>query len=54
MSKHVSKVSGWVLGVLTAGALVFGLSVAMATPASALTCPNNGWDTLGSKPTQSS
>ncbi len=50
MSKGLAKVSGWVGGVLTVGALVFGLVVATATPANALACADDGVTFLGSKP----
>ena len=52
MSKRMAKVSGWLLGVLVVGALGFGVSVAAATPASALTCQNDGWNFVGSQPDQ--
>ncbi len=52
MSKPVAKFSGWVLGLLVVGALAFGLSVATATPATAMTCPNDGWNWVGQQPSQ--
>ncbi len=50
MSKRVSRFSGWVLGLLVVGALAFGLSVATARPATAMTCQNDGWNFVGSQP----
>jgi hypothetical protein len=52
MSKHVAKLSGWVVGILAVAALLFGLSVATARPATAMTCQNDGWNFVGSQPNQ--
>ena len=50
MSQRTEKISGWVVGLVVAGALAFGLSVAVVTPASALTCQNDGWNFVGQQP----
>ncbi len=50
MSDRVRKSSGWVLGVLVGGVLAFGASVALAKPAAALDCADDGWNFLGSQP----
>lgn len=54
MSKRLAKISGWVGGVLVAGALAFGLLVVTATPADALECADDGVWFLGSHPSQAS
>lgn len=50
MSMRVKRVSGWMLGLLVAAALVFGASVALVQPAQAMTCANDGWNTFGWQP----
>lgn len=41
----------WAFGLLVAGALLFGASTLMATPASGATCRDDGWNWLGYQPT---
>ncbi len=50
MSKRGSRISGWIVGTAVTAALAFGLSVATAKPASALTCPDDGWNWVGEQP----
>jgi hypothetical protein len=50
MSKRSQKVSGWLLGLVVAVALGFGLLVATAKPAYALSCWDDGWIHVGSQP----
>lgn len=50
MSQRVKKFSGWLVGIAVTLALAFGLTVALAKPASALTCLNDGWDWVGEQP----
>ncbi len=50
MTERLVKVPRWVGGILAAGALAFGLLVATATPAAALSCADDGYWFLGSKP----
>ena len=52
MSQQGRTVSGWIVGLLVTGALAFGASVALAKPANAMSCQNDGWNFLGEKPTQ--
>ncbi len=51
MSRGAKKLGGWVAGLAVVGALVFGLTVTLATPANAMTCANDGWNWLGYKAT---
>lgn len=50
MSKWLKAVSVSVFSFLVATALAFGSSAALATPASAMTCPDNGQGFLGQQP----
>ncbi len=50
MSRSIKRLGGWGFGVAVAGALAFGGVVAVATPANALTCPDDGWNWLGQQP----
>jgi hypothetical protein len=52
MSERIAKLSGWVLGMLVVGAMVFGLSVVTAKPAYAMTCADNGWGPVGQQPNE--
>lgn len=50
MSKRTKRISSWLTGAVVAAALGFGLLVATAKPASALTCADDGWTWLGQQP----
>lgn len=50
MSTRMRSITGWIVGAAVAAALAFGLMVATARPASALTCQNDGWDWVGQQP----
>ena len=50
MSKRVTQFSAWLFGASVVGALAFGLSVATARPASAMTCQDDGQTWVGSQP----
>jgi hypothetical protein len=52
MSQQAQRFAGWLVGIAVSAALAFGLMVALATPASALTCANDGWDWLGEQPSE--
>jgi len=52
MSDRSKRLSGWAVALLVAGALGFGAATLAATPASGVTCPNDGWTFLGYKPTE--
>ncbi len=52
MSGRTKQATGWVFGAVVAVALGFGLTVATAKPAEAMTCPNDGWNFLGFKATK--
>jgi hypothetical protein len=50
MSQQAQRFAGWLVGIAVSAALAFGLMVATARPASALTCQNDGWDWVGEQP----
>ncbi len=50
MSRKTRKASGWLVGAAVTAALAFGLSVAVAKPAGAMECADDGWNFLGSQP----
>jgi hypothetical protein len=52
MSQQAQRFAGWLVGIAVSAALAFGLMVALAKPASALTCANDGWDWVGEQPSQ--
>ena len=52
MSRRVKTFSGWLVAIAVTLALAFGLTVALARPASALTCPDDGWNWVGQQPDQ--
>ena len=54
MSTRMERVSGWLLGLVVAAALIFGASVAITRPAQAMSCPNDGWNTFGWQPNPTS
>lgn len=47
MSERVRWSSAWVVGLLVAAALALGVKETLAKPVQ-LTCPDNGYDLLGS------
>jgi hypothetical protein len=52
MSGWIRKSVGWAVGVFGVLAMAFGASVALAKPVNAMTCPNDGFNTLGQKPSE--
>jgi hypothetical protein len=50
MLRIVKRIGGWGFWLAVAGALVFGGLVAVAKPANAMTCPDDGWNWLGQQP----
>jgi hypothetical protein len=52
MSHVAKRVTGWAIGLAVAAALAFGATVAVATPANATSCPDDGWNFLGEQPSQ--
>jgi hypothetical protein len=52
MSRSIKRIGGWGFGMAVAGALAFGGVVAVATPANALTCQDDGWNWLGQQPSK--
>jgi hypothetical protein len=49
---HRSRYGTWALALLVTGALLFGASALMATPADGATCRDDGWNWLGYQPTE--
>jgi hypothetical protein len=50
MSRSEKRIGGWGFGLAVAGALAFGGLVAVAKPANATSCPDDGWTWLGEQP----
>lgn len=48
---HRSRYGTWALLLLVTGALLFGASALMATPADGATCRDDGWNWMGYQPT---
>ena len=52
MSRWIRKSVGLAVGAFGVLAIAFGASVAFAKPVSAMTCPNDGYNTMGAQPSE--
>lgn len=50
MSRWIRKSAGWLVGTFGVLAMTFGASVALATPVNAMTCLNDGVNSMGEQP----
>jgi hypothetical protein len=50
MKQTLKSLGRWLAGLVAAVVLALGAQAAFAGPASAMTCPDDGFNTLGEKP----